>query len=291
MARSREGLDQALLLLLLGVVVAGLVLPACAGLLVCRIVRHGLWPLYQVARQASSMDARRLDLRFPTEGMPGELLPICRRLNQLFERLDQAFRRERRFTADAAHELRTPIAELRSLAEVALARCESGHQVIERREVDLPGLVRDVWKRFEAESKGKEIAAAVRIPSQLTVKTDPALLGAILTNVFSNAVAHTPRAGKMELEAADDGDSVRITVSNTSDQLTPDDLEHLFEPFWRKDQARSDARHAGMGLSLVEAYARLLDIELGVDLPSNDRFRLVLKFPGRNPPVTEESGR
>jgi signal transduction histidine kinase len=80
----------------------------------------GLSPLNQLANQAASITADSLATRFPTEIWPGELTPISSRLNDLLERLEQSFERERRFSADLAHELRTPIAELRSLAELAL---------------------------------------------------------------------------------------------------------------------------------------------------------------------------
>src|SRR4051794_13900333 len=92
----------------------------CGGVLVVVpwVVRRGLRGLARVSRQAAQIDASPLSQRLPTRGVPAELRPICERMNDLLARLEGAFARERRFSANVAHELRTPIAELRSLAEV-----------------------------------------------------------------------------------------------------------------------------------------------------------------------------
>ncbi len=142
------------------------------------VVRQGLSPLQRVAAEAARIDPQALDFRFSLAGLPAELQPICLRLNDSLERLQKAFARERRFTADVAHELRTPIAELRSLANVAvkwdgdretslgyfkdaldvaqqmerivttllsLARCQSGTMTVVRESVNVGDLIRDAW--------------------------------------------------------------------------------------------------------------------------------------------------
>jgi signal transduction histidine kinase len=313
MARSRAELDRILHVLLLVIILAGIGLPAIAGLLVQRLILRGLRPLDQVAEQAASIDADGLWRRFPVAGMPRELLPICVRLNEMFERLEASFARERRFVDNAAHELRTPIAELRSLAEVALrqandpelretfqdaldiavqmgqltdallalARGESGRQPVERSAVDLSRLLADTWLRFDGQARQEEQSVEQEIAPGLVIESDRTLLCAILDNVFSNALTHTPRAGRIRIEAAREGDEIRLTVGNSSRDLLPEDLERLFEPFWRKDAARTDGRHSGLGLYLVQLYARLLEIELAVDMPEAGWFRLTLHYRGQ----------
>ena len=89
-------------------------------LVVPRVLRRELKPLQALAAEAAGIDAARLSARFATEGLPGELAPIAARLNELLARLEDSFERERRFSSDVAHEFRTPVAELRSLAELAI---------------------------------------------------------------------------------------------------------------------------------------------------------------------------
>lgn len=315
MARSREDLDRTLDVLVSGLLATGLLLPVCAAFLVRWTVGRGLRPLDQVAGEAASIDAGKLDHRFQTESMPDELVPICGHLNELLERLDAAFRRERRFTADAAHELRTPIAELRSLAEVglqgltdtdldrdlrgyfqdalnialqmehlvttllALARSESGLETARCQSIDFAALVQKAWRPFDEQARAREIAVDFTLPAEAHIETDDTLLEAILTNLFSNAVLYTPRAGRIQLEHEEEDGALRMTLSNTNNQLARADLEHLFKPFWRKDQARSDHYHSGVGLTLVAAYARLLNATVRAELPSPDLFRIILRHP------------
>ena len=127
LASSTSGLERTLRRVAEGLAAAGLALVVGMISAAWWAVRRGLRLLDVIAHQASAIQADNLSFRFTTEGMPRELFPISQRLNNLLERLETAFARERRFTADAAHELRTPIAELRTLAEVGLAEARSVH--------------------------------------------------------------------------------------------------------------------------------------------------------------------
>jgi len=313
MARSREELNRALMAVLSGLCLTCLALLIGAAFLVRWTVRRGLRPLDQVANQAATVDVHTLEHRFPVDAMPGELQPICTRLNELFERLEVSFQRERRFTANVAHELRTPIAELRSLAEVGLmdgralgngrerqsyfqdaldlalqmeqfvtvlldlARSESGLETARHERVDAVGIVKETWTPFEREARHRELAVEVSFPEQVYVETDPALLKAILAGLFSNAVTYTPRLGKIQLAVEEEVNALLLTLSNSNDQLVEEDMANICDAFWRKDEARTDRSHSGVGLSLVMEYARLLDIEIAFELPAPDMFSVKLK--------------
>jgi two-component system sensor histidine kinase QseC len=312
MAKSREALDGVLFTLLAGYIVTGLLLVFGIVLIVRWSVGRGLQPLDHIAGETAGIEIDNLAHRFPTEGLPQELLPICGRLNELLGRLDKAFQRERRFNADIAHELRTPLAELRTLAEVALkkeensdyydasrtcfrdvlaiaeqmeklmttlmalVRSESRHQAVEWEDLDLVELIRHTCRPYQEAAKKRGIFFELRLPARAAVPSDRTLLTAILSNLFSNAAAHTPEGGSIRcsLEAGKEG--FRLCLENTNDQLAAEDLDHLFEPLWKKDPSRTDTGSNGLGLSLVASYAKLLGLDLRADLPQANVFRILI---------------
>lgn len=302
------------------VLLAVIVVPLVALLVIRWIVGRGLIPLNRIARTTEHLGAENLDYRFPVEGLPRELRPICARLNDLFERLQAAFQRERRFAADVAHELCTPITELRTLCEVwleygpeaeenldpkpilrealaistqmerlvtallALVRSESGQARVKLEETDLTELVRRAWQQFETPARGKSLSCRFELPENSPVVTDRDLMNGILTNLFSNAVAYTPERGSIHCTVESRDGGFRLDVQNSSRDVAAEDLRHLSEPFWRKDPARTDGRHSGLGLPLALAYASLLQLRLELDLPRPDTFRVRLATVPRSIP-------
>ena len=110
--------------------------------------------------------------------------------------------------------------------------------------------------------------------------TDPALFRGILDNLLSNAVSYIRPGGEVRCvvrESADD-DAVVLEIRNPTDGLKSEDLLHVREPFWRKDAARSDSDHFGLGLCSAEAYARLLNVAVDIEL-DGDEFVVALPLP------------
>ena len=279
---------------------------------VSAVVRRGLSPLQRVAAEAARIDPQALDFRFSLAGLPDELQPICLRLNDSLERLQKAFARERRFTADVAHELRTPIAELRSLADVALkwdgdretslgyfkdaqdvarqmerivttllslARCQSGTMTVVRESVNLGDLIRDAWDGHRQAAAERHLAVTFDQPSKLVVETDRTMLQSIMSNLLANAAEYARIGGTVACRAVANGSGLKFTVTNDADCLSPDDLPHMLEAFWRKDAARSDGSHCGLGLTLVAAYAAALGGKIEVSLPKHDSICVALDLP------------
>lgn len=293
----RGDLDNRLHYLGVVLLLVGAVLAAATTIAVNAVVRRGLRPLSILAQHAESIDASSLQLRFPIRNLPTELQPIAQRLNDLLARLEESFARERRFSADVAHELRTPIAELRTVTEVALkwpddvtevalkealnialqmesianglmalARCEGNLITLKPERVGLAALLEEVYRPLEAKAQEKQLAVSLDVPNDACWFTDRATLRSIIGNLLSNAVDHSRPHSSVKARVEKNGVGERLLFSNTNDHLMPEDLPHLFERFWQKDAARSSPDHCGLGLSLARAYAQSLGMKLGAEL-------------------------
>ena len=315
LAADRTGLDSTLRVLGSSMLLAAAGLCLGTTLAVIWTIRRGLRPLVRLADEADQIRGNSLHQRFSTHSLPLELRPIGRRLNELLARLQQAFGRERRFTADAAHELRTPIAELRSLAEVALrwpedaspvqnyqdvleiarhmeslvstlldlARCTAGATRISAETIHLSELVAQAWRSHEALASSRELGVRFDLAPNTIVRSDRVLLLGIVGNLLGNAAAHATRGGRVECRVRSDGDFVELSILNTSEGLRTEDLPRLFEPFWRKDAARSGGSHVGLGLALVAAYAPIVGAEIHADLDAaGNLFRVNVQFAGQS---------
>ncbi len=275
---------------------------AAIALLIRATLRLGLRPLDELAAHAARLDATRLAERFPDAGLPAELAPIAARLNDLLSRLQTTFERERRFSSDVAHELRTPIAELRTLSEVGpdlpvedtaaffqdvgdiaqhmestvatlllLARCESDRQPIAADTVSLADLLAPLIAETAARAHARGVFFTPEIRNA-PLETDADLLARLLRLLLDNAAEYTAPGGSITLRA----DAREITLTNGPTALTPDDIAHLGERFWRKDPARTDSTHSGLGLALAAELARILGLQLTRDLGANSALTLRL---------------
>ncbi|HWN96349.1 MAG TPA: ATP-binding protein, partial [Methylomirabilota bacterium] len=231
--------------------------------------------------------------------------------NRLLEHLQSAFERERRFTSDAAHELSTPIAELRALTDVALrwrddpavtadlaakanaiaqqmerivrvllslARAENCRADMQISAVDVALVTRELAETLRTRCAARNLGLRGTADSPAMTETDPTLVRALLFNILDNAVEHSSPGGAMEYSVTSDGAVIRVVVSNTQRSLAPEDLPHLFEPLWRKDTARTDSSHCGVGLALVKAYAEALGATVRAELAAPELFRVTIAF-------------
>jgi two-component system sensor histidine kinase QseC len=283
-----------------------LLLGATVGI-VPLVLRRGLRPLSRLGAQAEQINAKSLTARFPTADLPAELRPIAGRLNDLLGRIEQSFERERRFSADLAHELRTPLAELRSLAETALKWPEARDPAVDRdtlaialqmealvtsmltlargdrdqlaelmEPVALASFVENAWQPFAARAEARGLKVE-RDLSDATAPADPALLRTVLGNLFDNAVEHSPAGGEVSITLRTEKGRARLVIANTTENLTPADTGRLFERFWRKEEARSGGKHFGLGLSLANTCARAMrwTLDGAIDAAGVIRFTLV----------------
>ncbi len=221
--------------------------------------------------------------------MPAEMAPVVERLNDLLRRLEEAFRRERAFAADAAHELRTPLSGLRCTLEVALtrprtdneyrlamaecleiirrmqqmvddllvlARIEDGQSAAHRELVRIGELMDVTWLPFADKARARGISMASEVPADLACTADRDSLAMIFTNLFENAAEYANDGGRIQVKADRNNRSVEISIANTGCHLTQENTRRVFDRFWRGDAARTDTGiHCGLGLALVQRAA------------------------------------
>jgi signal transduction histidine kinase len=126
-------------------------------------------------------------------------------------------------------------------------------------------------------------------PDALSCETDSALLGIILGNLCGNAAEHAPAGTTIAVEAVAGPNSVSISFSNRATDLTEADLPNLFERFWRKDAARTESRHHGLGLALSADFAHLLGGKLSATLDQASNLKVLLSLPSARPQTPPNS--
>jgi signal transduction histidine kinase len=269
--------------------VSGVVLTSLfAVLLAVLAVRSGLRPLMafgSAARRGAETAA------LPAQTLPRELRPLADALNDAFARLRQALQRERRFARDVAHELRTPLAEIRTAVELArrdaaaspaldgalastermgrcidgllsLSRYESGMQEVQVEPVDLTDLLGRTLALAEGPAHRRRVRFELDVPTECWTQTDPALLERIVDNLLLNAAEYAPADTAVQVLLACVDGTVALRIGNQAPTLQADDLERLGERFWRKSPAREASRHGGLGLALARSLAELLKLRL-----------------------------
>lgn len=316
-AMSRAPLDRTLAVIGWSIAAVGVALALASVLLVRWAVGRGLRPLTALSRRAQSLGPETLGTRFEAAGLPDELRPIAEQLNAMLARLQAAFEREKRFSAAASHELRTPIAELRMLLEVAASRPRSGEEWartteaalgvldraqslgemllrLSRAEADRPsanaeartevGPILAERAAHAVSSRGGD-ARRIRIDSEerLLARIEAASLASIIGNLLDNALRHgavTPD-NPIRVSARSVAGTVRIDFTNSAPDLAPADIPHLFEPFWRKDPSRRPDGGFGMGLAVARALARAVggDVEASIDAGGSLRIHVLLLAP------------
>jgi two-component system heavy metal sensor histidine kinase CusS len=269
----------------LWVAVAGAIMVSV--LISIAIARAGVRPLLQLAQQMDEISSQRLNQVLTTDNVPVELVSLVQAFNAMLARLDSSFVRLSQFSADIAHELRTPVSNLLTQTQVMLSKERS---VEEYREVlasnaeelermsrmvadmlflaktdDEPGVtlddtvdvgseVRDLFEFYEA--LAAERSVGLELSGSLMIEGDRSMLRRGINNLLSNAIRYTPAGGTVRVSLERIGDRGMINVTNPGELIPEPARERLFERFYRADAARSrDTEGAGLGLAIVKAIA------------------------------------
>jgi signal transduction histidine kinase len=300
LARLFGGGTQTTVLTWVGGCGLSLALPLLAGFLALRVFRGVATPLADVMAAADAVAAGDLSARVPVpEEGPDAFSNLARSFNRMAEALERSDQQRRNLTADVAHELRNPLhiiqgnlegvldgvyeptedhvaatlEETRLLARLVedlrtLSLAEAGELPLRREAVDVAELLADVRTSFSGQAEAAGLDLRVEIEGDPpTVAGDGGRLEQVLSNLVANAVRHTPAGGSIRLRAEGTGEGVRITVADTGQGISAEDLPYVFDRFWRGDRARSHAGGAGSGLGLaiarqlVEAHGGRIRVE------------------------------
>ncbi len=253
------------------------------------LAKRGLAPVAAMATRAGEITATNLSARLPVAG-DAELTGLARVINELLDRLEAAFGQQRRFMADASHELRTPTAIIRTEADVTLsrsqrteaeyreslgvvlqasrrltrivddlfllARADAGHLTVRSEAVELDELVHDATRAIEPVGDLRGVRVELRRMIHAPITGDPDLLGRVLLNLLDNAIKYSPRGGTVVVDMANSGGRCTISVVDNGPGIPAQMRESVFERFVRGDAARERANEtatdgAGLGLAIA----------------------------------------
>lgn len=308
-----EALQQLLLILLIAVPVA-LLITSAGGLFLANKALRPVDEITQIARRIGSGD---LSQRIRIKRVNDELGRLASTFNEMIAKLEASFRQVRRFTADASHELKTPLTILRGEVEVGLkkkrgmkeyqrilasnleeisrmsrivddlltlSRADMGEVSMEREEIELSTLAREVWEDLQILAREKRIQLKFMDDGFTKVEGDPLFLRQLILNLTENSLKYTPSGGKVELKVKGDQEqgAVRIFVSDTGVGIARKDLKRIFDRFFRVDKARTrDTGGTGLGLSIcqwiVQAHEGQIAVESTVGKGSTFTVTLPLK--------------
>jgi signal transduction histidine kinase len=306
-ARHQHGADIQLLLLssLVGLLVMG-VLAAVFG---WGIAGRALRPLRAMTTTAKAISADSLHSRIGLDSPYAEFAELGATLDDLFGRLDAAFRSQRHFVANASHELRTPLTAERALLQVALAdpdvsvdslraACEevltigatqerlieslltlaSSEQGVDRwQPLDLGAITAEAIavRQEDATRYGVQISAA--LASALT-HGDPRLVESLVANLVDNAIRHNVQGGSVDVVTS----GTTIAVRNTGTSIPPDEVQRLYEPFQRMRLGRAHRTDGhGLGLAIVQAIATAHGATITTQAPESGGLHIAVVFPTR----------
>lgn len=276
------------------------------------VTKRGLRPLREMARSVKSFGPERLHERIPPHGWPRELQPLAVAFDEMFDRLEDSFTRLSQFSADLAHELRTPIANIRGEGEVALTRVRTAdeyREVIESSVGEcerLSGIVDNLLflaraeaaeghiqrVMFDGRAAVEKIAAfyepiaeehhtALTCSGRGEIFADPMLFGRAVSNLVENALRYTPFGGRIRISVAAGRADSQISVQDSGCGIAAEHLPRVFDRFYRAESSRS-SQGSGLGLALVKS---ITDLHGGSAVLASDVDRgttVTLTFPNQS---------
>lgn len=302
-------------------VLSGALLAALFGYM---LTRRGLRPVRGIARQAQSITAQRLGTRLNVSAAPAELQALVASFNAMLDRLHESFQRLSQFSADLAHDMRTPVNNLLVQTQVALsqprsieeyhamlasnveeyerlsrmiesmlflARADHAQIGLDRQPLDAGTELQRIADYFEGIAEEGGVRLIVR--AGITVIADATLFRRAVNNLVANAIRYTPHGETVVLDAYPAHDVTVVAVANPGRSIDPEHVSRLFDRFYRVDPSRSNsAASAGLGLAIVQSIMALHGGRAEVDSSDNvTTFRLLFPAAPTRVPQEKREGR
>lgn len=281
------------------------------------LARASLAPVAAMAERAQEISAARLDARLPIANPQDELGELGGVLNSLLDRLALALEQQRRFMADASHELRTPVAALLSAAEVTLgrpnrssaeyidaltvistesrrlsrlvkelfllARADAGEQLLRSEDFYIDEVIAECVRAGRALATPRAVDVRAEYEGEALFRGDETMIRRLVMNLVDNAVKHTPAGGRVSVALGREGEHFKITVTDTGIGIPEDIRETLFQRFVRGDSARGRAAGdgAGLGLAIARWIAEAHGGRLVLEMTGATGSRFVATLPFR----------
>lgn len=317
---SRHGVERALghLRLYLSVFIPAVVLLTAAA------VRSGvgrlLRPIEDVRRSAERISRENVSERLPLDALDGEFLALARTFNEMLDRIERAMQDLRSFAADAAHELRTPIATLRAEIETAarqersrdeherildslgeevsrmgrivedlltLARLDLRQHALRKEAVALRPLLEETRELWEEPAEARGIAIDVQ-GEDVEIQADTVALRRVFSNLVQNALQYGREGDRVVLKVGRRGDRAQVRVEDSGPGIAPEHLPRLFRRFYRADPARSrNTGGAGLGLAICKSFVEAHEGFISVDSDLGGGTVFTIDLPARPRPETE----
>lgn len=281
------------------------------------LAKKSLAPISEMSQKAEDITAKNLHERLPVKNERDELGSLASKFNELLSRLDKSFEQQRRFMADASHELRTPVAIVRGEADVilgkekrdeaeyresfsivqseaermtriiedlfTLARVDAGQQPLRKETVYLDEILSEAVKSFRTVAKKRNITLDFETPEEMKFSGDSQLLRRLFSNLIDNALKHAKSSVKVSAEKRNN--FFEINVADDGAGISSEAQPHIFERFYRADKARSrdekaqTGSGAGLGLAISKFIAEAHDGNLSLAKSNSSGSTFISKFP------------
>jgi heavy metal sensor kinase len=282
-----------------------------SGVLGWFLAGRALEPVNSVAAAAQHITHSNLDVRIPARDTGDELDRLIEAFNHMMMRLNHSFEQIRQFSTDVSHELRTPLTVVRGQLEVALftaqtveqyrdamadalegverlsnivrallmlSQAESGQLALQRTEVNLADLVRDLVDQHQIPAEAEGVRLAATLPANCVVSADRIQIERLVSNLLGNAIKYTPAGGQVNVTLTPGFENVKLVVEDTGVGIAPSHLPHIFDRFYRVPSADPE-KGLGLGLSFVAWIAKAHGGTVTVESTPKEGTRFTVVLP------------